>query len=287
MGMTATPKQDENIDTYAYFCQEEAAIPIDRNDESKGEIHSPAYTYSLGKGIEDGFLATYKVHAIRTNLDKDGLRVTEAIEQGAEVFVPEDVELKEDYQTPQFERDVNLPDRTRTLVDHLAQLLRKFGPMNKTMVFCVNIEHAQEVARQLNNAFADLGLSDNFSVPIVSDEGEQGRRWLAQFQNSDRATPVVATTAELLSTGVDVPSCRNIVFMKTLSSPILFKQIIGRGTRIDPATGKLWFRIIDYTNATRLLDPKWDKPPSPSVETPPHKQQNASLAGTITMAESR
>jgi type I restriction enzyme, R subunit len=285
LGMTATPKQDENIDTYAYFCAEEPAIPLDPADASKGTIRPAAYSYSLGQGIEDGFLATYKVHRVRTNLDKDGLHIADVIEQGAEVIVPEEADLREDYYTPQFEREIRLPDRTRTLVEHLAKLLRQFGPMHKTMVFCVDMEHAQEVARLLNNAFADLGLADDYAVPIVSEEGEQGQRWLRAFQDSDRKLPVVATIAELLSTGVDVPACRNIVFMKTLASPILFKQIIGRGSRIDPATNKLWFRIVDYTNATRLLDPQWDKPPGPPAETPPSAQQTASLAGTIRLAE--
>lgn len=285
LGMTATPKQDENVDTYAYFCAEEPAIPLDPEDESQGVVHPPAYAYSLGQGIEDGFLATYKVHRVRTNLDVDGLHISQVIEQGAEVIAPEEAEVREDYYTPQFEREIRLPDRTRTLVRHLAKLLRQFGPMHKTMVFCVDMEHAREVARLLNNEFTALGLGEDYAVPIVSEEGEQGRRWLANFQDSDRKTPVVATTAELLSTGVDVPSCRNIVFMKTLSSPILFKQIIGRGSRIDPATGKLWFRIIDYTNATRLLDPKWDRPPSPPAETPPPEQQTAALEGTVRLAE--
>jgi type I restriction enzyme R subunit len=285
LGMTATPKQDENVDTYAYFCTEEPAVPLDPEDEAKGVVHRAAYTYSLGQGIEDGFLATYKVHRVRTNLDKDGLHIAQVIEQGAEVIVPPEAEVRGDYYTPQFEREVNLPDRTQTLVHHLARLLRQFGAMYKTMVFCVDIDHAREVARLLNNEFADLGLGDNYASPIVSEEGEQGRRWLANFQDSDRKLPVVATTAELLSTGVDVPACRNIVFMKTLSSPILFKQIIGRGSRIDPATGKLWFRIIDYTDATRLLDPKWDRPPGPLTVTPPPEQQTAGLEGTVRLAE--
>lgn len=285
LGMTATPKQDENVDTYAYFCAEEPAIPLDPQDPSKGSIRRAAYSYSLGQGIEDGFLATYKVHRVKTNLDKDGLHIQQVVEQGAEVIVPEEAVLQDDYFTPQFERDVRLPDRTATLVRHLAGLLRQFGPMHKTMVFCVDMEHAREVARLLNNEFADLGLGENYAVPIVSEEGEQGRRWLANFQDSDRKLPVVATTADLLSTGVDVPSCRNIVFMKTISSPILFKQIIGRGSRIDPATNKQWFRIIDYTGATRLLDPQWDCPPAPFVETPPPEQQTAALEGTVRLEE--
>ena len=283
LGMTATPKQSDNIDTYDYFCNEEPAIPVDPDDESQGQYHPPAYTYSLGRGIEDGFLATYKVHRIRTNIDKEGLHISDVVEQGAEVFVPEGAELREDYHTPQYEREIRLPDRTKILVDHLGKLLRQFGPMQKTIVFCVDMEHAQEVSRQLNNKFADLGFEGNYAVPIVSEEGEQGKRWLKQFQDSDKALPVVATTAELLTTGVDVPSARNIVFMKTVSSPLVFKQIIGRGTRIDSATGKLWFRIVDYTNASRLLDSKWDKPPS-SIEDMPMRKQTAKLTGAVRFA---
>ena len=285
LGMTATPKQDDNIDTYAYFCAEEPAIPVDPEDPDQGVLHPPAFQYSLGQGIEDGFLATYKIHRIRTNVDKEGLRLEEAREMGAEVIIPEELEAKEAYYTPEFEREITLPDRTRVLVAHLAGMLRRFGPMQKTMVFCVDMNHAREVARLLNNAFADLGLGEDYAVPIVSEEGERARRWLNQFQDSDKSLPVVATTAELLSTGVDVPSARNIVFMKTIASPIVFKQIIGRGTRIDPATDKLWFRIIDYTGATRLLDPRWDMPPSAQPAQPDHRPETATLVGIVQLAE--
>ncbi|WP_343410570.1 DEAD/DEAH box helicase family protein [Candidatus Amarolinea dominans] len=281
LGMTATPKQDENIDTYAYFCSEETAVAVDPAHAEKGSFHPPAYVYSLGQGIEDGFLATYKVHRIRTDLDKHGLHIHEAVEKGAEVFVPEDAVLKDAYDTPQFERSVSLPDRTAAMTVHLAGLLRRFGPLQKTMVFCVDMEHAQEVARLLNNEFVDLGFGDDYAVAIVSDEGASARRRLAQFQDSDKPLPVVATTAELLSTGVDVPAARNIVFMKTLSSPILFKQIIGRGSRVDPDSGKLWFRIIDYSGATRLLDPKWDKPPDAVKPPIDERPRTASLTGTV------
>ena len=286
LGMTATPKQEENIDTYGYFCAEEPAIPLDPTRPEKGSYRPAAYTYSLGRGIEDGFLATYKVHRIRTDVDKNGLHIHEAIEKGAEVFVPEDAVLKDAYDTPAFERAVSLPDRTAAMTAHLAGLLRRFGPMQKTMVFCVDMDHAQEVARQLNNEFLDLGFGDDYAVAIVSEEGAGARRRLAQFQDSDKPLPVVATTAELLSTGVDVPSARNIVFMKTVSSPILFKQIIGRGSRVDPDSGKLWFRIIDYTGATRLLDPQWDKPPDAIKASADERPRTAILTGTVRLAES-
>lgn len=282
LGMTATPKQDENIDTYLYFCSEEPEIPIDPNDPRKGAWHPPAYQYSLGQGIEDGFLATYRVHRVRTTVDAKGLHIKDAIEEGAEVIVPPEVSARDIYYTPEFEREITLPDRTETIVKHLAGLLKKFDPMSKTMVFCVDMDHARLVARLLQNEFSYLG-SDNYAVPIISEEGERGREWLEAFSDSDKRFPVVATTAELLSTGVDVPSCKNIVFIKTLSSPLLFKQIIGRGSRVDSATGKLWFRIIDYTGASRLFD-AWDHPPRPPSEGP-KGLQTATIQGYVRNAE--
>ena len=117
-------------------------------------------------------MATYKVHRVRTTVDATGLHLREAIEQGAEVFIPEDVEPREVYRTPQFEREITLPDRTREMVRHLAGLLRRFGPTEKTMVFCVDMEHARLVARLLQDEFSDLGY-DNYAVPIISEEGEE------------------------------------------------------------------------------------------------------------------
>jgi type I restriction enzyme R subunit len=280
-GVTATPKQDENVDTYAYFCSEEPEVAVNPDDPTQGTWRPPAYVYSLGQGIEDGFLATYKVHRVRTTLDKAGLHIDEARELGADIYIPEGTELREYYHPPQFEREITLPDRTAAMVDHLAGLLRRLGPRDKTIVFCVDMDHARLVARLLNDHFGYLGL-DPYAVPIISEEGD-APAWLEHFQDSDSPTPVVATTAELLSTGVDVPSCRNIVFMKTLASPLLFKQIIGRGSRVDPATDKLWFRIIDYTDATRLFD-EWDRPPGPPA-TAPRGPSTAGLEGTVVEAE--
>lgn len=219
---------------------------------------------------------------MRTTVDRDGLHVQDAQSQGAEIYIPEGADLRDLYLTPQFEREITLPDRTEVMVKHLAGLLRRFGPTEKTMAFCVDMDHARLVARLLQNEFADLGYH-NYAVPIISEEGEAAT-WLEQFQDSDKKTPVVATTAELLSTGVDVPACRNIVFMKTIASPLLFKQIIGRGSRVDTATNKEWFRIIDYTGATRLFD-EWDRPPGerPVEVTGP---RTASIEGTVVDADS-
>jgi len=281
LGMTATPKQSESIDTYAYFCAEEPEIPLNPEDPTKGTWQQSAYGYSLGQGIEDGFLATYKIHRVRTTVDKDGLHVQDAQVQGAEIYVPEGQDLRDVYQTPQFEREITVPDRTEAITKHLAGLLRRFGTTDKTMVFCVDRTHARLTARLLQNEFAELGYSD-YAVPIIAEEGE-AEAWLEQFQDSDRQTPVVATTAELLSTGVDVPSCRNIVFIKPIASPILFKQIIGRGSRVDAAIGKEWFRIIDYVGASRLFD-EWDRPPG----EPPAEIEGpltSILEGTVIHAE--
>jgi len=243
LGMTATPKRDDNIDTYAYFCK-----------ENKGE---PAYIYSLGQGIDDGFLATYRVHKVRTNVDKDGLHIEDAQSQGAEIYVPPDTELQDVYYMEEFEREITLPDRTEKICSHLAGLLNTFGPMKKSIVFCVNMEHAGQVAKELQNHFSHLGYS-NYAVRIVSDEPD-ARTLLEQFQDSDKLTPVVATTVDLLTTGVDAPSVKNIVFIRPVASQVVFKQIVGRGSRIDNITDKHWFRVIDYTNATRLFD-DWDRP---------------------------
>jgi type I restriction enzyme R subunit len=259
IGMTATPKRTDNIDTYDYF-------------------RDPVYEYSLGQGIEDGFLATYKVHKVRTNVDKDGLHIEDAQSQGAEIYVPDGAELRDVYHTPQFEREITLPDRIARMSEHLASLLRRFGPMQKSMIFCVDMDHAAKVAEHIQNHFSYLGYPD-YAIRIVSEEAD-ARELFEQFQDSDRQTPVVASTADLLTTGVDVPSARNIVFMKTVASPVVFKQIVGRGTRTDSATGKLWFRVIDYTNATRLFD-DWDRPPGepPEVYTGP---RNCRLDGVVT-----
>lgn len=263
LGMTATPKRSDNVDTYEYFCKETDGKPV--------------YSYSFGQGIGDGFLSTYKVHKVRTNIDRDGLHVHDAEVQGAEIYVPPEAELRDYYITPQFEREITLPDRTAKMCDHLARLLHTFGPMQKTMIFCVTMDHAERVAGHLQNHFAHLGYSD-YAIRIVSEEPD-ARALFERFSDSDKQVPVVATTADLLTTGVDVPSAKNIIFMKTVASPEHFKQIIGRGSRTDPATGKLWFRIIDYTNATRLFD-EWDRPPGPPPETPTGPR-NCTLSGVV------
>ena len=244
-GMTATPKRDDNIDTYAYF----------------GE---PVYSFSLGQGIEDGFLAPYKIHKIFTNIDKEGiLYLRQAQDIGANIYIPEGANVKDYYTVSEFEQKITLPDRTKKICEHLSDLLHD-APISKTMVFCVNMNHAGEVAKELQNHFSYLGYSD-YAVRIVSEEVDV-KSFLERFVDSEKITPVVATTVDLLSTGVDVPSVKNIVLLSPISSQVLFKQIVGRGSRIDQISKKYEFRIIDYTNATRLFD-DWDYPISLNEKT--------------------
>jgi len=254
LGMTATPKRDDNIDTYEYF----------------GE---PVYTYSLAQGIDDGFLAVYKVHRVQTNLDANGLPLGDQL-----------------YTTPDFERVIRLPDRTETIARHLAHLLRETGRMEKTMVFCVDMEHAAEMTRWLSNLSADLHIPD-YCVRIVSEEGPVGRRYLEEFQDKDKPTPVIATTVDLLTTGVDAPSVRNVVFVKPIASQVVFKQIVGRGSRLCEDTDKYWFRIVDYTGCTRLFeDPEFDGFPETEEEesiAPPDRDRKVIREQPATEVEPR
>jgi len=234
-GMTATPKRTDNINTYKYF----------------GE---PVYEYNIDQGVEDGYLANYQVQRIFTNIDKKGVNLKEAELQGAEVYVPKEdpeIVIKEIYNTPQFERDISLPDRTKVICQKIAGLLERYGSMDKTIIYCVNIDHAQDVKKELQNHFSHLGYP-KYAVRIVAEDKED-KKELENFKDSEKQLPVVATTVDLLTTGVDIPPVRNIVFLKTVSSLVLFNQIIGRGTRIDEASKKMFFRIIDFTGATRLL----------------------------------
>ena len=258
IGMTATPKRQDNIDTFEYF----------------GE---PVYEYSLGQGIEDGFLAPYRINKIYTNIDsKGGLDVKQAIKEGAIVHASKDTEVKDWYKISELWRTLILPDRTETIANHLADLLYTYGPEDKTMVFCITQEHARNVAKHIQNRFSHLG--SDYAVTIVSEE-KGIEAMYNDFKDPEKKRPVVATTVDLLSTGVDVPSVKNVVFLKPVASKIVFKQIVGRGSRINPLTGKYEFRIIDYSNATRLFD-DWDKPPTP-ITIEPTGERKYFLKGTV------
>ncbi len=241
LGMTATPLREDNRDTYLYF-------------------GNPIYTYSLKQGIEDGFLAPYRVHRIITEWDAAGWRPSQEDLDRFGRRIPD-----EEYRTPDFERKVALLARTEAIARHLTDFMRQTDRFAKTIVFCVDQEHADEMRRALNNLNADLVQKHpDYVCRVTSDEGDIGRGHLGRFQDVEQPTPVILTTSQLLTTGLDAPTCKNIVLARLVNSIVEFKQIIGRGTRVRDDYGKLWFNIIDYTgSATRnFADPEFDGEPA-------------------------
>jgi type I restriction enzyme R subunit len=241
LGMTATPLREDNRDTYRYF-------------------GNPIYQYSLRQGIEDGFLAPYRVHRVVTTYDATGWRPTkdELDRYGREI--PD-----QEYQTPDFEKIVALRARTEAIARHLTKFLKKTDRYAKTIVFCVDQEHADEMRRALNNLNADLVQQHpDYVCRVTSEEGKIGRGHLSRFQELETTSPVILTTSQLLTTGVDAPTTKNIVIARVVNSMTEFKQIIGRGTRVRDDYGKLFFSILDYTgSATRLFaDPEFDGDPA-------------------------
>ncbi len=244
LGMTATPRRQDNADTYNYF-------------------GDPLYTYSLRQGIEDGFLAPYRVHRVVTTWDAAGWRPTQGDLDRFGRDIPD-----EEYHTNDFERRVSLRARTEAVARHLADYMQRTDRFAKTIVFCVDQEHANEMKRALNNLNSDLVRDHaDYVCRVTSDEGGIGRGHLSNFQDLERRTPVILTTSQLLTTGVDAPTVQNIVLLRVINSMTEFKQIIGRGTRVRDDYGKLFFSILDYTgSATRLFaDPDFDG--DPAIET--------------------
>jgi type I restriction enzyme R subunit len=195
--------------------------------------------------IDDGFLAPYRVHRVITAVDAAGWRPSkgELDRYGREIPDGE-------YQTKDFERVIALRSRTVTIAKHLTDYMRRTDRFAKTMVFCVNQEHADEMRRALNNLNADLVQKHpNYVVRVTSEEGKIGKGHLSRFQELETTTPVILTTSKLLTTGIDAPTCKNVVLARVVNSMTEFKQIIGRGTRLREDYGKLWFSIIDYTGS--------------------------------------
>ena len=225
LGLTATPKRDDNVDTYNYFGQ-------------------PVYEYSLKEGINDGFLTPYKVKRVRTNLDEYVYKSGDSVKQG---------ELeKQQYDQNEFNRTIIIPER----IDKIAQsILDLINPMDKTIVFCVDQEHALRMRDAINRHKSIRDM--DYCVRVTSDEGQRGKEKLEQFQDNDKDIPVILTSSQMLTTGVDARNVRNIVLVRNINSMVEFKQIVGRGTRIFE--GKDYFTIIDYTGATNnFYDEEWD-----------------------------
>jgi len=237
LGMTATPLREDNRDTYEYF-------------------GNPLYTYSLRQGIDDGFLAPYRVHRVVTQADATGWRPSKGEVDRYGRQIPD-----EEYQTKDFERIIALRARTEAIARHLAEFMRRTDRFAKTIVFCVDQEHADEMRRALNNLNSDLVQKHpDYVARVVSEEGKVGKGHLSRFQELETTTPVILTTSQLLTTGVDAPTCKNVVLARVVNSMTEFKQIIGRGTRMREDYGKTWFNILDYTgSATKnFADPDFD-----------------------------
>ena len=202
LGMTATPKRDETADTYEYFGG------------------APLFEYSLAQGIADGFLAPYRVRRVVLSADAYGWTPDQGQLDMFGKEIPEGL-----YTTDDFERVVSLLSRTEVAAKHLTDYLRRTDRWAKTIVFCVNQEHADQMRRALHNANSDLTKQHpDYVVRIVSDEQRIGRAHLSRFADTEKSLPVIATTSEMLSTGVDLPTVRNIVLFRPVGSMALFKQ---------------------------------------------------------------
>ena len=240
LGMTATPLRQDNKDTYLYF-------------------GDPLYTYSLRQGIEDGFLAPYRVHRILTTVDAGGWRPQAGETDRYDRAVPDQL-----YMTPNFEKDVVLKGRTEAVAKHLTNFI-KDDPFAKTIVFCVDQEHAENMRAALSRCNPEMMKKyPDYVCRVVSDEGDVGKGHLGRFKEIETATPVIVTTSQMLTTGVDVQTCKNVAIVRNINSMTEFKQIIGRGTRVREDYGKLYFNILDYTGAAtrNFADPLFDGDPA-------------------------
>lgn len=243
IGLTATPKETKDVSNISYF----------------GE---PVYTYSLKQGIDDGFLAPYRV--IRLDLDKDlGWRPEEGKTDKHGQTIEDRI-----YNLSDMDRTLVLEQRTELVARKVTEYLRGTGRHDKTIVFCDNIDHAERMRRALSNENADLIAQDSRYVMRITGDDPVGKRQLDNFIDPESPYPVIATTSKLLSTGVDAQTCKVIVLDQHIRSMTEFKQIIGRGTRIFVDEGnpvcsqKLSFTIIDFKRATELFaDPDFDGPP--------------------------
>ncbi|PMS29891.1 type I restriction enzyme R subunit [Trinickia symbiotica] len=245
LGLTATPKETAEVSNITYF----------------GE---PVYTYSLRQGIEDGFLAPYKV--IRVDLDKDlGWRPTTGMVDRLGQVVEDRI-----YNQSDMNRSLVLTRRDEAIAKRITEFLQATDRMAKTIVFCEDIDHAARMRQALVNANSDLATVNPKYVMQITGDNLEGKLELDNFINPRKDFPVIATTSRLMTTGVDAKTCKLVVLDRTIRSMTEFKQIIGRGTRIDEEYGKLWFTILDFKKATELFaDPAFDGDPVVVFEPEP------------------
>jgi type I restriction enzyme R subunit len=250
IGMTATPKETKEVSTIDYF----------------GE---PIYTYSLRQGISDGFLAPYKVVRIGLDRDLDGWRP----ESGQTDRFGHAIEDRE-YNDSDYDKSLILDQRTTLVAAKITELLKATDRFAKTIVFCQNIDHAERMRQALVNANPDLATANNKYIMRITGDNDEGKAQLDNFIDPESTFPVIAVTSQLMSTGVDAQTCRLIVLDKRVGSMTEFKQIIGRGTRINEDYNKLYFTIMDFRRATALFaDPDFDGDPvqiyEPGPDQPP------------------
>jgi len=243
IGMTATPKETHEVSNITYF-------------------GDPVYTYSLKQGIDDGFLAPYKV--IRIGLDKDleGWRPYEG-QRDVNGQLIEDRE----YNLSDYDRKLVIDDRTKAVANRITKWLVANGRFSKSIIFCVDIEHAERMRQALVNENQDLVSQNSKYVMRITGDNPEGKAQLDYFIDVNEKYPTLVTTSKLMSTGVDVKTCKLIVLDNSINSMTEFKQIIGRGTRLYPEYDKNYFTILDFRNATRLFaDEKFDGPPTVIIE---------------------
>lgn len=238
IGMTATPKETKYTSNIDYFGK-------------------PVYTYSLKQGIDDGFLAPYKV--VRIDFDKDliGWRP----EKGQKDKYGEEIEDRVHNQKD-FDRGLVLEQRTIAVANKVSEFLRGTNPYDKTIIFCEDIDHAERMRQAIVNCNPDLFEEDSRYVVRITGDNEEGKAQLDFFIDPESRYPVIATTSKLMTTGIDAKTCKLIVLDRRIQSMTEFKQIIGRGTRIDEEFGKMYFTIMDFKKATELFaDPDFDGDP--------------------------
>lgn len=246
IGMTATPKETKEVSNIDYF-------------------GDSIYTYSLKQGIDDGFLAPYKV--IRVGLDKDlqGYRP----EKGKLDMYGNEIEDRE-YNAKDYDRNLIIDDRTKVVAKKITEFLKNTDRFSKTIVFCVNIDHAERMRQALINENSDLFAQNSKYIMRITGDNPIGKKQLDNFIDEECLYPTIVTTSKLMTTGVDCKTCKIIVLDNTFGENGMteFKQIIGRGTRLLPDYGKLYFNIIDFRNASRLFaDKKFDGVPVQIYET--------------------
>lgn len=243
IGCTATPIETKEASSFTYF----------------GE---PIYEYSLKQGIDDGFLAPYKV--IRIGLDKDleGYRP----EAGKVDKYGYEIEDRE-YNAKDYDRNLVIDDRTRVVASKITEFLKKTDRFSKTIVFCVDIEHAERMRQALINENKDLYAENDRYIMRITGDNDIGKAQLENFIDEESTYPVIAVTSKLMTTGVDAKMCKLIVLENNINSMTEFKQIIGRGTRLLEDYGKTYFTIMDFRNASRLFaDPDFDGKPEVVID---------------------